>query len=272
VRSGGGPRRGPQEGSGGGADPPFHDHFSATAADYARFRPDYPVELVDALVALVPGADLAWDAGCGSGQFSVLLGRRFRRVIATDASRDQIDRALPDPAVEYRVAPAEASGVEAGSADLVTAAQAAHWFDLEAFYGEVRRVARAGGVLALVTYGAPELDGEPGGALRDFHVRALAGHWPPQRRLVDRGYRDLPFPFPELEVPSFEHRARWTLDHLLGYVGTWSGVRRLLEAGGEEVLVRFRGRMEEAWGEPSRLRAVRWPIRVRAGRVRPGGA
>src|SRR5207249_7256547 len=120
---------------------PFQDHFSDKAAGYAAYRPVYPPALVDALAALAPGRGLAWDAGCGSGQLSLLLAQRFDRVIATDASADQIAHATAHPKVEYRCAPAEASGLADGIADLAVAAQAAHWFDLPDYYAEVRRVA-----------------------------------------------------------------------------------------------------------------------------------
>ena len=120
----------------------FKDHFSASAAGYAVHRPRYPDALVDFLAEQAPGHELALDVGCGTGQLSVLLARRFRRVIATDASARQIEEAEPHPSIEYRVAPAEQSGLEDGSADLVTVAQAAHWFELSSFYEEVWRILR----------------------------------------------------------------------------------------------------------------------------------
>ena len=129
----------------------FKDHFSASAAGYAVHRPRYPDALVDFLAEQAPGHKLALDAGCGTGQLSVLLARRFRRVIATDASARQIEEAEPHPGIEYRVAPAEQSGLEDGSADLFTVAQAAHWFELSSFYEEVRRILRPGGSLIITT-------------------------------------------------------------------------------------------------------------------------
>ena len=136
----------------------FKDHFSTRSAEYAAYRPTYPRALVDFLADAAPGTELALDCGCGTGQLSVLLGERFARVVATDASQKQIENAEPHARVAYRVAPAEASGLGDASADLVVAAQAAHWFDLPAFYAEARRVARPHGVVALVTYGIIEME------------------------------------------------------------------------------------------------------------------
>src|SRR5438876_4020524 len=136
----------------------FQDHFSDVAAAYAAHRPTYPAALVDFLAESAPRRDLAWDAGCGSGQLSVLLAERFARVIATDASPAQIAHAAPHPNVAYACAPAEDSGLPPGVADLAVAAQAAHWFDLPAYYAEVRRVGRAGALVALVTYGLVRVD------------------------------------------------------------------------------------------------------------------
>src|SRR3954471_1174634 len=131
----------------------FKDHFSSRAADFAAYRPTYPPELVDYLASVCPTSNLALDCGCGTGQLAVLLADRFKRVIATDASAQQIENAEPRERVTYRVAPAERSGLPDASADLVVAAQAAHWFDQPAFYAEARRVGRPGAILALVTYG-----------------------------------------------------------------------------------------------------------------------
>src|SRR5256886_16486592 len=79
-------------------------------------------------------SDLAWDAGCGSGQLSVLLPDRFARVIATDASREQIAHATPHANVAYVVARAEAGALGHRPADIAVAAQAAPRFDLPAYY------------------------------------------------------------------------------------------------------------------------------------------
>lgn len=244
----------------------FKDHFSQVAAGYAVHRPSYPVALVDGLARLAPARRLVWDAGCGSGQLSRLLAAAFDRVVATDASPDQIAQAVAAPRVEYRCAPAEASGLPAAAADLATAAQAAHWFDLPAYYREVRRVVRPGGVVALVSYGVVTI-GELDAIVRPFYRDTLGPHWPPERHHVDAGYRTLPFPFAELDTPALEIRLEWDFEDLIGYVRTWSAVWALERAEGPRPFSEFRRALADAWGPPATLRTVRWPLAVRVGRV-----
>jgi len=160
----------------------FKDHFSTRSAEYAAYRPTYPRALVDFLADAAPGTELALDCGCGTGQLSVLLGERFAHVVATDASEKQIENAEPHARVAYRVAPAEASGLGDSSADLVVAAQAAHWFDLPAFYAEARRVARPRGLVALVTYGIIEMDEPVDAVVKHFYWKVVGPYWPPERR------------------------------------------------------------------------------------------
>ena len=245
----------------------FQDHFSDVAAAYAAHRPTYPAALVDFLAESAPGRDLAWDAGCGSGQLSVLLADRFARVIATDASPEQIAHAAPHPNVAYACAPAEACGLPQGVADLAVAAQAAHWFDLPAYYAEVRRVGRAGALVALVTYGLVRVDHAIDHLVDRFYVDVLGSYWPPERRHVEDGYRSLAFPFQEIVTPHFEMQASWTLVDLIGYVETWSAVWALEQAEGRARLEAFRREVAHLWGKEPAVRSVRWPVALRVGRV-----
>ncbi|HZJ55276.1 MAG TPA: class I SAM-dependent methyltransferase [Myxococcaceae bacterium] len=247
----------------------FKDHFSVAASGYAAHRPVYPPSVAEALAARSPGRALAWDAGCGSGQLSRVLGEVFAQVVATDASAAQIAAATPHPRVRYAVAPAEASGLPDGSVDCAVAAQAAHWFDLDAYYREVMRVARPGGLLALVTYAVMEVDPEIAGLVDRFYRQTLEGHWPPERRLVEEGYRALPFPFEPVAAPPLALEHRWNLGQVLGYIGTWSAVQSLKKAGRSEELERFGEQLQAAWGDPTQDRVVRWPLSLRLGRVTP---
>jgi len=241
------------------------DHFSGHAADYAKFRPGYPEALFDWIAAQTAGHDLAWDCGCGSGQASVPLAARYRRVAATDFSAEQIAQAAPHPRIDYRAAPAEASGLPDRCADLVTVAQALHWFDFDRFYAEVRRVVKPGGAIVAWTYQL--LRGEPAinAVLDDFYTRVLGPHWPPERKWVDLAYRGLPFPFEEIAAPQFEIRLRWSLDDLVAYVGTWSATRRCIKAEGADPMPLLRERLAPAWGDGER--EIVWPIAIKAGRV-----
>lgn len=249
------------------SDTPFKDHFSSAAVGYAAHRPTYPATLADHLAALAPARDLALDCGCGNGQLSVLLAERFGRVVGTDASAGQIARATPRPNLAYRVAPAQESGLPPASVDLVTVAHAAHWFDLDAFYAEARRIGRPGAVLALIAYGVLRLEGGPGEVVADFYGRVLGRHWPPERVHVERGYRDLPFPFAEIGPPALSIEVDWSLADLVGYVDTWSALRSLERAEGRGAFERFRRALGEAWGAPESRRQIVFPLALRLGRI-----
>jgi SAM-dependent methyltransferase len=245
----------------------FRDHFSSAAAEYAAHRPTYPPEFAQFLAGVAPRAGTAWDCGCGSGQLSVLLAEHFEHVIATDASRLQLSQATPHPRVEYRVARAEASGLPDASVDLAVAAQAAHWFELDEYYAEVRRVLVPGGVIALASYGVARLDPDIHAAMHPFYADTLKKHWPPERWHVDDEYRSIAFPFPELPAPKLELRVVWTLDQMLGYISTWSAVLALVKSGGGNEWKQFESTFTRAWGPPSTPRTIRWPLAIRVGRV-----
>jgi SAM-dependent methyltransferase len=236
----------------------FADHFSANAQGYARFRPRYPAALFHYLALRAPGTALAWDCGTGNGQAAVGLVERFARVVATDPSAAQLKLAKMHPRVTYRVATYD-SGLERASAQLVTAAQALHWMDVEGLVGEARRVLQPGGLLAVWCYSlcriTPALD-------------ELVEFWPPERRLVDDGYRSVPLPIDELDVPPFDLVADLTLPQFLGYVETWSAVQRCLASRGRESLDAFARSVAERWGHPLTLRRVNFPLHVRAGELR----
>jgi len=247
--------------------PDFKDHFSGVASAYAAHRPTYPAAVVDYLADQAAHRDLAWDAGCGSGQLSTLLAARFDRIIATDPSAAQIAQARPHPQVQYQQASAEASGLDAASADLAVAAQAAHWFDLPRYYAEVRRVVHPGGVVALLAYGVVHVERDLASMVDRFYWQTLAGFWPQERRIVEEGYRTLPFPFTELEAPAFAMTATWSLPELLGYVRTWSAVQAIERERGGDPYAGFARALTAAWGDPATRRDVRWDLAVRAGRV-----
>jgi SAM-dependent methyltransferase len=252
-------------------DTPFKDHFSTHAAVYAAHRPTYPPALVDYLADIAPATELVLDCGCGTGQLSVLLARRFDRVLATDASAAQIANAEAHDRVEYRVARAEDSGLPDATVDLITVAQAAHWLDLDRFYAEARRVARHDGVLALVTYGVLHVDGEEVEAVvQRFYYEIIGQYWPPERRHVDAGYQTLPFPFAELHAPALAIEVSWRLADLLGYVDTWSAVREAEKRVGRAPVDGFARDLSAVWGDPQIRRHVTWPISMRVGVIVSG--
>lgn len=246
----------------------FEDHFSRVSAGYSRYRPRYPAELFDWLASLSPRRALAWDCATGSGQAAAGLASHFERVVATDASAAQIANAAPLPNVDYRVAAADQSGLETGSVDLVTCAQALHWLPLEAFYAEVRRVLTREGALAVWGYHVPVVDdGEVDRHIRHFHHVVVGPYWPAARRIVEDRFTTLPFPFDEVAAPPFEMRVRWTLDDYARYLGTQSATDRYRQAhAGRDPVPAFVADVSEAWGGLDRSRDVHFPLFVRAGR------
>jgi ubiquinone/menaquinone biosynthesis C-methylase UbiE len=245
----------------------FHDHFSDLASRYAEFRPHYPAALFDYLATLVPPNSLVWDCAAGNGQATLDLAQRFGRIIATDASREQIASATPHPRIEYRVATAEESGLADQSAALVTVAQALHWFELGRFYAEARRVLSPGGVLAAWAYGITEVEGTAVHRLvQDFYANTVGPYWPPQRKLVEEGYRTIPFPFAEIMPPAFRMEAVWTLGQFLGYLSTWSATNRFIKATGRNPLEPLSAALAADWGDPTLARLITWPLSLRLGR------
>ena len=245
----------------------FKDHFSRQAADYARFRPQYPRALFEFIAAHSPNDRLALDCATGNGQAAVALAGCFQKVIAIDASAEQIENALPNERVEYRVAPAESTGLRAHSVAAITVAQALHWFDLEAFYVEARRVLQPGGLLAAWAYNYLRLSPAIDPLVGHFHDDIVGPFWPLERKLVGRGYRDLPFPFDETETPPFQIEARWSLAHLLGYLRTWSATMRFMAANQRDPVDLVASDLEQAWGNPAEEKLAIWPLTVRLGRA-----
>jgi SAM-dependent methyltransferase len=243
----------------------FKDHFSRQATDYAKFRPGYPQELFDYLGSVAPSRKLAWDCGTGNGQAAIGLASVFDRVIATDASEKQIANAQPHERVGYRVAPAESSDIKSGTVDLIMVAQALHWFDLDRFYTEARRVLKSSGVLAASAYRffhiTPEIDQLVN---HRYYDKVVGPFWPQERVLVEK-FEELPFPFSEIQTPTFEMIAQWNLEHLLGYLRSWSATQRFIAANKRDPLEAIADDLRAAWGDPGQMRKVIWPLILRVG-------
>ncbi|MFO0934903.1 MAG: class I SAM-dependent methyltransferase [Gemmataceae bacterium] len=243
----------------------FKDHFSGQSPDYAAFRPRYPDDFIARIAALAEFKDCVWDVGTGSGQAAVPLAGVFQSVRASDASAQQIAHAAKHVRVEYRVARETDSGLPDASVDLVTVAQALHWFDLPAFYREVKRVLKPTGVLAVWTYNNAVVDDpvvQP--IYQTFYEQRVGRYWPPERVHVLCGYRDLPFPFAEQPFEDMKTDALLTRDELLGYVKTWSAVKNAREIEGKDPVPELASSLAAVWPEGVRKR-VTWPLHTRVG-------
>ena len=249
------------------SNPAFKDYFSTSAAEYATFRPKYPPELFDFVASIPEARRVAWDCATGNGQAAVPLADHFQRVIATDGSAEQIAHATPHERVSYGVALADTSGLDDASVDLVTVAQALHWFPLEQFFDEVRRVVKPGGALAVWCYTRPVLEGPLDEIVLRYYSGTCGAYWPPDRKLVNEGYRSIPLPIDELAQPSLDIESHLTLADFGGYLRTWSATKKLTAAISRDPVVDVEDELRPVWGEEGNRRLVRWPIHLRAGRV-----
>ena len=244
--------------------PSFKDHFSLQSAGYARHRPYYPDDLFAYLAGLTDRR-LAWDCATGNGQAAIALARHFERVVATDASKAQIDAAIAHPAVTYRVATAEASGLGDDTVDLVAVGQALHWFATAQFFAEASRVLVAGGVLAAWCYELCTVSPACDSVVERLYTGIVGPFWPPERRLIEARYAGIEFPGLALSPPAFEMSAQWTADDMLGYLRTWSACQRYRQAHDKDPVERIEKALRRAWGSASRT--VRWPLTVRVARL-----
>lgn len=240
------------------------DNFSEQAAEYARFRPHYPQALYDAIYPLLPRYRRAWDCGTGNGQVALELANRFEEVQATDLSEKQVRNAPARENIAYSVQAAEAAAFPARHFDLITVAQAIHWFDFARFYAVVRKVLRPDGLLAVFGYGLLEIDGKAGDAVRHFYHNIAGPYWDPERRYIEEAYQTIPFPFDEIPFPRLEMACHWTFSQLAGYLKTWSAVRHFERQNGYNPVDNYLEELKAAWGEKEE-RAVRFPIIGRLG-------
>lgn len=238
----------------------FKDYFSDTSSLYGRCRPHYPEELFRYLATIAPDNDRAWDCACGTGQAAVGLNRYFREVVATDASESQIKKAARKPGVSYQVAKAESSPIRDGKIDLITVAQALHWFDLPAFFRETDRVLKHNGILAIWTYNLLKINGTVDAVIERLYFHTLSRFWPEERRMVENGYRDIRFPFAAFASPFFAMREKWDFLRLLGYLETWSAVSKFKKEGNPDELAAMFEEIGRAWGDPAARHAITWPL------------
>jgi ubiquinone/menaquinone biosynthesis C-methylase UbiE len=244
----------------------FKDYFSKQSEVYARYRPHYPEALYTLLAQLVENHSLAWDCATGNGQMALGLAEFFERVVATDASADQIAQAIPHPKIQYAVAAAESSGLPNESVDLITVALAVHWFDRERFWKEAHRVLRPGGVLTILGYAEIDLVDLPirGRQILETYREQMDPFFPSEIQLVIDQYQGLDFPFDELHVHPPKMEMRWSAEQLLGNARSWSASQRFAEMHGEELFNTVARDLTEALGEETYT--VRWPLFMRVGR------
>lgn len=243
----------------------FKDLFSAESSNYAKYRPNYPKELFESLAEIAPARTLAWDCGTGNGQAALQLTKYFSSVIATDPSAKQISLATPHSKITYEVGIAERSELKSESVDLITVAQAFHWFRHGEFFHEVRRVLKPGGVLAVWCYELANISPEIDATVQKLYKDVLGPFWEPERRHIENRYKDILFELSEIDAPEFKMSAEWSLDQWVGYLKTWSALKKFSEKFPnrnpiEEILPELKNH----WGT-AKTRKVVWPLSVRMG-------
>lgn len=246
----------------------FKDYFSNHAELYAQHRPAYPVALFQYLSEVVVNHEAVWDCATGNGQVAIGLTPYFQRIIATDASEQQIAHAIAHPQVEYRVATAEQAPLPDQSVDLITVGLALHWLNWDLFYQEVRRVLRPTGAIAVWCYTDVELPTASPAVMEQLtQFRALVyPYFAPEINHIWAHYETIPFPFAELPTPQFLMQANWTVAEFIGYLQSLSGTQRFRAAQGAAALNAIAQPMIAAWGEADSL-PVQWPLYLRVGQL-----
>jgi len=240
----------------------FNDHFSGFSGDYHSYRPGYPGELFSWLASLCSNHERAWDCATGTGQAAIALADYFTEIIATDASDTQIAGANLRDNIQYRVAKAEQSGIPPASLDLITVAQAIHWFNQQTFQAEVERVLKENGILAVWSYNLLKISPKIDEVVNHLYGPVLEKHWPPERRMIEAGYTDIDFPYNKISAPEFSMSAMWNLAGLIGYLNTWSGVKRYAQERKTNPVELVFDDLLAAWGNAETKFRVSWPMTI----------
>jgi ubiquinone/menaquinone biosynthesis C-methylase UbiE len=240
------------------------DNFSSKSSSYAKYRPTYPQELYQFLKEKLHKTEKAWDCGTGNGQVAGSLAKFFKEVQATDISQQQLDNAIRQPNIHYSVQTAEKTNFPDNNFDLITVAQAIHWFHFEAFYKEVARVLKPDGIIAVIGYSLFKSNPETDEVILKFYQDIVGPFWDEERKYLDEKYKTIPFPFKELESPVFEQEYEWTFNHVMGYLKTWSAVKHYEKANGENPVDLIEEELKATFGAKNK---VVFPILFRCGKL-----
>jgi ubiquinone/menaquinone biosynthesis C-methylase UbiE len=259
---------------------PARDLFSAQSKEYASSRPTYPRALFEFIVGLVTEKTLAWDCATGNGQAALVLADYFKKVIASDISARQLENAQQKSNIKYQIFSAEDTPLKDNSVDLITIAQALHWFDFDRFYNEARRVLRkrkdgktgeGGGIIAAWAYGLHTISPQVDKVTHQLYEDILGDkYWPPERKYVEGRYETIPFPFEQIPVPEFQIQLSWNLSELVNYYRSWSSVQKFIEKNKYDPISEVSRSLEYGWGGKNKVdekRTVAWPLYVKIGKI-----
>ncbi|WP_373497451.1 class I SAM-dependent methyltransferase [Aquiflexum sp.] len=242
------------------------DLFSNHSEEYARYRPNYPRTLFEFVIKLCKDKEIAWDCGTGNGQVADHLSNYFHKIEATDISENQLENAIARPNINYSKQRAEITNFPDHLFDLITVAQAIHWFDFEGFYKEVNRTAKKDAFILILGYGLLKTSSETDNVINKLYRNILDNYWEPERKYLDEEYRTIPFPFEEIRVPNFQNEQFWSFEQIWGYLQTWSAVRKYIQINQEDPLDLIKSELKKAWGKNSMK--VEFPLLIRLGRIK----
>ena len=242
------------------------DLFSSHSKIYAAFRPTYPKALYEFIFQHDGNKNSAWDCATGNGQVAKFLSSYFDKVYATDLSQQQLDQAAREENIFYSKVPAERTGFPDDQFDLITVAQALHWFDRDSFYNEALRVAKPNAVIAVWGYGLLHIEPAIDKHFMEFYEGTVGPYWDDARRLVEAEYRTISFPFEEIKAPPFAIKVHWTIDQLAGYLSSWSATQKYIKDKLVDPVPPFISEVEKHWN--SREMLVQFPIFMKLGIIK----
>jgi SAM-dependent methyltransferase len=241
------------------------DSFGLDAAGYRQFRPRYPASMFRYLAKLSPSREAALDCATGNGQAAIELAKLFARVAAFDSSQAQIDKAAADDRIEYRVARAETLPFTGWRFDLVTVAQAAHWFDLAEFYRKLSAVLVPGAVIAIWGYSYSRVDPAVDALVEAELLTRIAPYWADGNKVIVEHYRSIDFPFEPLDWPRFVACHQWSRMDYMQYMRTWSAVRSFVADNWLDPVAELEASLRSVWSDRT-ARTVEFDLVGRLGR------
>jgi SAM-dependent methyltransferase len=242
------------------------DNFSAQAKQYAQYRPSYPIAFYDFIFNNVKQTELAWDCATGNGQVAHVLAATFTQVYATDISEKQLANALKRDNITYAIGQAEQTDFESHSFDLITVAQAIHWFNFDKFFAEVKRTLKPGGLFVAVGYGLMQISPALNEVIMQLYESILGQYWDTERKHIEANYATIHFPFELIETPQLEITTTWNFEQLIGYLNTWSALQHYVSANGQNPIKLVFEALKSAWGNDVD-REIHFPLIIKAGRV-----
>lgn len=242
------------------------DNFSNQSKLYAAFRPHYPDAVFQLVFKHVHPFKTALDVATGNGQVAIVLAKKFEQVFATDISENQLAHAVKKNNIIYKKEAAEKFSFADESFDLITVAQAIHWFDFEQFYAEVKRTLKPNGIICVIGYGLLRVDDDVNPILDHFYKTVIGPYWDKERKHIDAAYQSIPFPFETIESPELFMEYEWSLDHFVHYMGTWSAVQHYIhEHGNNPIGCDMLQQLQAHWAVRE-IKKVKFPLFIKVGR------